>query len=88
MYTETGSRLLQTWVQEMMEKRRMGARAGAGGDRDGKFLWLFYSMGDALESRIVLRPVVVDGEPRIEVHRMEGEATQLVSQISRLMAGL
>ena len=88
MYSETGAKLLQTWVQEMMEKRRMGARAGAGGDRDGKFLWLFYSMGDAIESRVVLRPVMQNGEAVIEVHRMEGEATQLTSQISRLMAGL
>ena len=85
---EAPSRTLQTWVQEMLERKRMGARAGAGGDRDGKYLWLYFSLGEAMESRILIRPVIKEGEAVLEVHRMEGEAAPLQAQISRILTGL
>ena len=85
---EPASRTLQTWVQEMLERKRMGARAGSGGDRDGQYLWLYYSLGDAMESRLLIRPVIRDGQAVLECHRMEGEAAQLLGETSRIMAGM
>ena len=78
------ARLLQDWIHEMIEQRKHGFRAGAGGDATGETLWLYFSRGDAVESRLVLRAGVRDGKPVVLVDRLEGDGFHVVAQLAEL----
>src|SRR5437868_3711126 len=63
MPEQNASRALQDWIHEMIQQRRAGFRAGAGGSPNGDVLWLYFSRGDAVESRLVMRAGIRDGKP-------------------------
>jgi hypothetical protein len=77
--------VLQDFIHEMIEQRKHGFRAGAGGDPSGDSLWLYFSRGDAVESRLVLRPGVRNGKPVVLVDRLEGDGFQVVAKMAELM---
>ncbi len=81
------ARALGDWIHEMIAQRKQGFRAGAGGPADGEVLWLYFSRGDAVESRLVLRPGMRDGKPVILVDRLEGDSFEIVARMSRLDDG-
>ena len=84
MSETNASRALGDWIHEMIQQRKLGFRAGAGGPADGEVLWLYFSRGDAVESRLVLRPGMRNGKPVILVDRLEGDSFEIVSRMSRL----
>lgn len=78
------ARALQEWFHEMLAQKRQGFRAGTGGPPDGSLLWLYFSRGEAVESRLVLRPGLHDGKPVILVDRLDGDSFQLTARMSAL----
>jgi hypothetical protein len=78
------ARALQDWIHEMMAQKKLGFRAGAGGDPSGETLWLYFSRGEAIESRLVLRAGLRNGKPVVLVDRLEGDAFQVVGKMSEL----
>jgi len=84
MPEQNAARILQDWIHEMIAQKKQGFRAGAGGDASGEMLWLYFSRGEAIESRLVLRPGMRNGKPVVLVDRLEGEAFQIVGRMSEL----
>lgn len=85
MSERDAAHVLQDWIHEMIEQRRHGFRAGAGGDPNGESLWLYFSRGDGVESRLVLRAGVRNGKPVVLVDRLEGDGFQVVARMAELM---
>ncbi|MGQ0562473.1 MAG: hypothetical protein ACT443_11425 [Gemmatimonadota bacterium] len=84
MSENNAARALQEWFHEMIQQKRHGFRAGTGGEADGSLLWMYFSRGEAIESRVVLRPGLRDGKPVILVDRIEGESYKLPGAIAKL----
>jgi hypothetical protein len=73
---------LQQWFHEMIAQKKQGMRAGTGGNADGSLLWMYYSQGDAMESRIVFRAAIQDGKPIVTVDRYQGDTFSLLAKMS------
>ena len=82
MAEQNPARALQEWFHEMIAQKRQGMRAGTGGNADGSLLWMYYSQGDAMESRIVFRAAIVEGRPVVTVDRYQGDTFSLLSKMS------
>jgi hypothetical protein len=79
--------VLQDYIHELIEQRRHGFRAGAGGDPDGEALWLYFSRGDGVESRLLLRGGMRDGKPVVLVDRLEGDTDHVIAKSAELQRG-
>jgi hypothetical protein len=84
MSEANAAQALQDWIHEMIAQRKQGFRSGAGGSASGEVLWLYFSRGDAVESRLVLRAGVRDGKPVVLVDRLEGDSFEIVGRMSKL----
>jgi hypothetical protein len=84
MSEANAAQALQDWIHEMIAQRKAGFRSGAGGSPSGEVLWLYFSRGDAVESRLVLRAGMRDGKPVVLVDRLEGDSFEIVGRMSKL----
>jgi len=77
------ARALQAWFHEMLMQKRQGFRAGTGGEPDGSVLWMYFSRGDAVESRIVFRAGMRDGKPVVVVDKLEGDSFAVLGKMTQ-----
>lgn len=84
MPEQNAARVLGEWIHEMIAQRKQGYRAGAGGDPAGEMLWLYFSRGDAVESRLLLRAGIRNGKAVLLVDRLEGDAFQVLAKQNEL----